>query len=72
MDSFQIFGKWDADAKRWIVDIDPERDQSGFLTAPNLVDALFRATGTLLENRKFRREQCGEKLIGEDGFSVGL
>ena len=62
MDSFQIFGKFDVNAKLWLIDIDPERDQSAFATGDTLEEALGKAVPMLIDTRRFRREKCGEIL----------
>jgi hypothetical protein len=66
MDSFQIFGRWDAGSKIWLVDVDPERDHSAFATGQTLAEALDKAVDMLLDTRKFRREHCDERLPGKD------
>lgn len=67
MDSFQMFGKYDVNAKLWLIDVDPERDHSAFATGLTLGEATGKAMDMLFETRRFRREKCSESLIGPDG-----
>lgn len=69
-----IHAKWidDANGKAWCVDIDGDLRNSAFITGDTLEEAIQKAIPSLLENRQWRKNRCGEKLdlsheVGDSG-----